>query len=319
MNRTKIKLKIPNNLKWQKLLLNFINWRDFDTNLDKKYECVVIGAGILGATIAESLRNRGKDVLVLDSMEVESGSAPCGGLIKPSRFTELDKDEYKKVINRLDDTFGLETINMILRPSMNLLKVEIHHIDMDKIFTIKKEVGKVYHIDEKKGSIYYMNLDGKYVRILSEIIVVATGSGSVELIPKFLLGTGLKVKRGFSFHIDGKVDQAFVKFWAPYKQVTIHNSQYYGEDILWAGDGSALTLPSWYDKRIDEAWVRIQAEFKEPLKLIRTVRGLRVFTKSYKPCFVKKFGKCWVATAAGKMGLISAGFSANKILDYEMG
>jgi len=285
---------------------------------EDQVEIVVIGAGVMGATIAQYLRLKGHQVLILDNEHPESGSKPCGGLIKPSRFTELDNDEFKIVISVLDECFGLYPVKMILRPSGNLVKVATYGLNMDNIFGVDKTWGKVEFINPK-GVLYYQDVKKRIHKVKFKKAVISAAYESKELLPELADPLGLIVKRGFSFHFKGKIDQDFVKFWAPYKQVTVHNSHYQGEEIVWAGDGSALTLPSWYEKRIDESYQRVIRELGTGYELIRVVKGLRCFTRSkkYKPCAIVKMDTCYMAVGSGKMGLISAGFSANKIWQDE--
>jgi hypothetical protein len=286
-------------------------------------EVVVIGAGIIGATIATAFRNKGLSVLIIDNDDPESGTKPCGGLIKPSPLMGLANEQINASLDMLDSTFGLKKETMIIKPSGNLIKASVRGVNMDLIFSTVKSYGHVWKIETSPNKVYYIPKDTQHTVVVdTKIIVIAAGMGCQVLLPQLFRKDGLVAKRGFSFHFKGQVQEQFVKFWAPYKQITIHNTTYAGEKIIWAGDGSALTLPSWYDGRIDEAFTRVVNELPRKFKLLRTVRGLRSFhrNKKYKPCYLNKIDEgCWIATGSGKFGLISAGYSAVEILKDELG
>lgn len=290
---------------------------DYEISKEIKTEVAVVGAGVMGATVAQALRAIDTEVLVIDKNDVESGSIPCGGLMKPSRFTELDDKQYGKVVDIMERLFRTHKEQMIIKPSGNLLKVDIRNVSMDSIFGIDKIYGNVKNICTEKAELIYEDSAGDFVKVKAKMLILAMGAGGIDFFDNLFHKKGLVMKRGFSFHLSPFDTENFVKFWAPYKQITIHKTVHAGENIVWAGDGSALTLPSWYDGRIDEAWKRIQKEVPDDVTVLRMVKGIRVFHRKEKPCYLHKINKAWFVSGAGKMGLISAGYSALHILEKE--
>jgi glycine/D-amino acid oxidase-like deaminating enzyme len=285
-------------------------------------EVIVIGAGVVGATVAEAFRKRGMEVWVLDDDDPEGGSRPCGGLIKPSPLMGLPDVDIRESLDILESCFGLTKEVMTIRPSGNLIKAGIFGVMMDHVFKIEKTVGHVWGYETAPNKVFFTPLgEVKSVEIKCKILVIAAGVRTKKLVPEAFVKDDLIAKRGFSFHFAGQVQEPFVKFWAPYKQITVHNTVYHGEEIVWAGDGSALTLPSWYEGRIKEAYKRVTDEMEPGHEYIRTLRGLRSFVrnKKYKPCFLKEIDPhCWIATGSGKFGLISGGYSAKEIIKKEL-
>ena len=285
-------------------------------------EVVVIGAGVVGATIAEAFRKKEMDVCVLDDNDPEGGSKPCGGLIKPSPLMGLPDVDIRESLDVLESCFGLTKEVMTIRPSGNLIKAGIFGVVMDNVFKIEKTTGHVWAYETNPNKVFFTPMEkDKSVEVKCKILVIAAGVCTKKLVPEAFVKDDLIAKRGFSFHFTGQVKDPFVKFWAPYKQITVHNTIYYDEEIVWAGDGSALTLPSWYEGRIQEAYKRVTDEMEPGHEYIRTLRGLRSFVrnKKYKPCFLQEIDPhCWVATGSGKFGLISGGYSAKEIMKKEL-
>lgn len=271
----------------------------------------------MGATIAEMLRSCGLTGVLLDdpSPSNEPGTRACGGLIKPSPLSGLSSEQTNKSLAILDRFFGLHPETLIIRPSGNLIKANVQAVNMDHIFAVPRTPALVHRVHS--GVLQYLDQKDRIVELESPLIVVAAGPGTLNLFPQ--LRSCLVVKRGFSFHMKGRVAQGFVKFWAPYKQVTVHNTRFEGEKIVWAGEGSALRLENWYRGRIREGLARVRKELPEKeYPLIRTVTGLRLFHHHRKPCFVEKMDKgLYVVTAAGKFGLISAGYAAMEVAKHE--
>jgi hypothetical protein len=291
---------------------------DFPIEKTEKISNLILGGGLMGASLWYYLTSRNLECMVVSNDLEDSGSLPCGGLIKPSRFTELETNEFKTVLDILNSLYELYPVKLILKPSLKRIKVSTYGLNMDKIYDCPKKIGEIRELDFKNKFVL-VRIKESVWKILYDKVFICTGAGTVDLLPEFSKKIGLTIKRGFSFHFKGRVEEEFVKFWAPYKQITVHNCHFNHENIVWTGDGSALTLPSWKESRIKESWERIIPELPNDLEYLRTVRGLRCFTthKKYKPCVCEQIKEdVWVLTGAGKMGLISAGWSLNKIKEH---
>lgn len=283
-------------------------------------EVIVIGNGVMGSTIASWLRLKGREVLTLDDGRPESGTSASGGLIKPSKLNGLTPVEEAEVRGVLDPLFGLTREVFTIRPSFDLVKTEIWRINMDRVRTAPSTKFKVTEI--KRGEA------GEDSIVLGEgaegpeehrcgILILAAGYWCMELLPEIFPPGSLTAKKGVSFRFKGKIDRPFVKMWAPYKQVTVHNTDYMDEKVIWAGDGTGLKLENWREGIEAECLVRIRKEFPDGEAMIPFAEtpGLRPFHKDKdRPCFVKEaYPRVWVATGAGKFGGISAAWAARKI------
>ena len=288
---------------------------ELSPDAEYKKEFIVIGGGLMGATIAKALWEKGLDGEILDSKEEEPGTVACGGLIKPSPLMGMTKEQVNASLAMLDRFFGIQAGPIKIRPSGNILKTTVYEVGMDEIFSVPKVWGKALEIKVSPNSVLYWNKAKKLIQVFAPLIVLAAGRGCLSLAPR--LQDSLTAKRGFSFHFSGSVPEPFVKFWAPYKQITIHNTVFKEEPIVWAGEGSALKLNSWYDGKIEEGLARVRGEIPK-LELIRTLRGIRLFHPKRKPCYLEHTDEgVHIATACGKFGLISAGFAAIEVLKNE--
>src|SRR6266403_1777366 len=70
-------------------------------------DVIVVGAGIIGATVSKALADQGRDVLTLDDGRPLSGTGPSGGHLKSSWFGGMEKEEWEPAMELLNETWGL--------------------------------------------------------------------------------------------------------------------------------------------------------------------------------------------------------------------
>jgi hypothetical protein len=272
-------------------------------------DAIVIGNGVVGASIAGMFRLQGRDTLVLDSHRPLSGTGPCGGSVKPSPLTGLPKDEEKPMLDTLDTLFGLTKETFQIHPSGDILKRDVWRIGMDRVYGSPHEEVDDSWIRERTGfpTVHYIK-HGIEIMETCRLLVVAAGMGTMRLIPEIQL----TAKHGVSFRFSGQVEHPFVQTWAPYKQVTVHNIT---PTEIWAADGSALKPENWTDERTIQSKLRIQAAMGRTDGPTQIREGLRSFDLSgRKPCLLAQVNeRIWVAVGAGKFGCIAAGWAANEM------
>ncbi len=283
-------------------------------------DVIVVGAGIVGATIAEALRKfKNRQVLVIDDGKPLSGTKASGGSIKPSKLTGLSETELNPILDTLLNLFGYQKETFELRPVRKLLKYDIYQLNMVNVFNIEKKLGRVINIgstnDGKPGVLAI--IDGEEMFIPCNLLIIAAGMGCIQILPEIFSKNTLTAKKGVSFRFKGTIKQAFVKTWLPYKQVTVHN--FYTKDgwQIWGCDGSALKPENWPTSRTDECLQRISRELNPQHELLAVTPGLRSFHQAKaKPCYFEQvYQNVYVATGAGKFGSISAGWAANRIME----
>jgi len=275
-------------------------------------DAIVVGSGVIGATVAEALKKQGRDVLVLDDEQPLAGSRPSGGHLKPSWFSGMKKADYEPAMELLADVWGMTSEQFKLWPTG--IKVTVYRVDTDVLVQTEKtvaHVSSVAHINNYPSVHFAASDSEKIVEERCRLLVLATGVWAGELIP----GVQCIAKQGVSFRFAGKV-VPFIKPWAPYKQVVAHQQ---GQNEIWVGDGSAILPQNWTDDRTKQCLERcrgaIKANEKSPL---RVLTGLRPYCKTTggDPCLLQQLGpRAWVATGAGKSGTIAAGWVARRILD----
>lgn len=271
-------------------------------------DVIVVGAGIIGATVAKRFSMEGASVLNLDDRRPLSGTYPSGGHLKPSWFGDMKKAEYEPAMDLLDEVWGLKKETFYVWPMQ--VPVTVYRVDTDLVLSYTSNT----IVNERVTGIL-PNLPYPKVRFGDKeenckLLVVATGVWANELI-----GQSVKVqaKQGVSFRLFGRIDYPIIKPWSPYKQVVAHQ-QSSGE--VWVGDGTAVVQKNW---KVDQASISLQRcrEATGLAGLSRMRMGLRPYTDTLpgEPCLLKQIGpRAWVATGAGKSGTIAAGWVARRLL-----
>lgn len=272
-------------------------------------DVIVVGAGIIGATIAKAFSDRGLDVVLLDDAREMSGTAPSGGHLKPSWFGDLKKKDYEPAMKLLDETWGLLEEQFSVRAvGVTWAYTTVYRVDTDAVVSYPKETATVVSLREKENLPVVRLEDGREIQ--GRLLVVATGVWAQQLVP----GMQITAKRGVSFRLPGQLKKGpFIKPWAPFKQVVAHQQS---DSEIWVGDGSAIIAENWTDGRTQACLDRCQRAVGRIVAPIRTLTGYRPYAKSEGPCLLQKIGpSAWVATGAGKSGTIAAGWAAFRLLN----
>jgi glycine/D-amino acid oxidase-like deaminating enzyme len=271
-------------------------------------DVIVVGAGIIGATIALALRREGRKVTLLDRGETMAGTIASGGHLKPSWFGSLKKKDYEPAMELLDDVWGLIEEKFAIKLGIG---TTVYRVDTDKVLALKKTVADVTKI-RVSGKCPTVTLSSGKV-LECKLLIVATGVWANELCPSVTT----KAKQGVSFRFRGGLPEPFIKPWAPYKQIVAHQQN---SKEIWIGDGTAIYPKNWTIERENQSLLRCKKALKtdkEYKALYRCLYGLRPYiTECKDPCLVKKVNKkVWIVTGAGKLGTIAAGWAARRIID----
>jgi hypothetical protein len=272
-------------------------------------DAIVIGNGIVGASIAGQFRLQGRETLVLDNYSPFAGTNPCGGSVKPSPLAGLAREEEKATLETLNTLWGLTRETYHIKPSGKVLDKRVYQIGMDLVHKAAHEKVDDAWIENRLGFpiVHYTQL-GVEKSEQCRLLVVAAGMSTPLLIPEI----EVYGKFGVSFRFRGQVEHPFVQAWAPYKQITVHN---YGPHEMWAADGSTLKPENWTSERTDACMARVQAAIgttKHPTAIREGIRSFAV--GDAKPCLVKQVNeRVWVAVGAGKFGCLAAGWAANRM------
>lgn len=270
-------------------------------------DAIVVGCGVIGATVAAVLQGQGLDVLVLDDNRPMSGTAPSGGHLKPSWFGDMKATEYEPAMELLNDVWGLQEESFLVRPSAGLIHTTVYRVDTDQVRRFPRTQATV------SGFAHLQNFPVVYWGDTEErcrLLVVATGVWAAEL----LKGIDVTAKQGVSFRLKGVLKEPFIKPWAPYKQIVAHQQ---GEVEIWIGDGAAILPKNWTAERTQQCRDRCQSSLPTLLPVLREIHGYRPYCSSgTDPCLLRQLGpRAWLATGAGKLGTIAAGWVARKMLN----
>lgn len=277
-------------------------------------DVVVIGAGIIGATVAEVLRKKGRDVLLLSDEQPMMGTRPSGGHLKPSWFSGMKKEAYEPAMQLLDDIWGLSKEPFLVKHTG--LHTDVYRVNTDVVMKARKTLAKVRSILNWQTPILtYERLDtGEAGQLECKLLVIAAGVWSDYLLPK-TYKVHTEWKQGVSFRVQGKLQEPFINPWAPYKQIVAHQQS---SNEIWIGDGTAIKSENWDDERTETCRQRCLNQLKNP-GVTQAYLGFRPYCEPMEagdPCYFRWITKSvCVATGAGKSGTISAGWVARRILD----
>lgn len=268
------------------------------------YDLIVIGAGVFGSIMARNAVDKGLSVVVIDDRRPMNGSSPSGFLMKPSWMTFFNQKEINGLFDDLDKLYGVSPIKFKMWPLKKTVTAQ--HVNRSAVL----EDPHVTYLEDTVTAINQGVVACKKGTYAARHIVVAAGIWSAQLIDV----PGLYGKQGVSFLYPGEVE-AFIKPWAPYKQVVAHASHL--PNNFWIGDGTAIKTENWTQLREDETHSRCARSVKRTIhhKVLKQ-RGIRPFVKGGpKPCYYKRHDNIWVVTGGGKNGTIAAIWAANQFLN----
>lgn len=269
-------------------------------------DVVVVGCGILGATIAKAMRAQAREVVILDNRESMAGTLPSGGHLKPSWFSRMKRSEYEPAMELLSNLWGLREAEFTVRPTG--MKTTVYRVDTDVVVKYPRTIGKVVEVSHFDNYPRVVTADATVYRC--RLLVIAAGVWCSNLLPEIATIR----KQGVSFRLRGTLEQPFIKPWAPYKQVVAHQQ---ADEEIWIGDGSAILPQNWTAERTEQCLRRCRKAVGELHPLRRTITGLRPYCQvGSDPCLLRQLGRrAWVATGAAKLGTIAAGWAAKRLVD----
>jgi hypothetical protein len=301
-------------------------------------DVIVLGGGVVGATITRALRAQGRDVLLLDTADPNSGSAASGGCLTPSKLTGLSSDEYSPILKTLEELYGafeyfqpefpgyknngglskLKSLTMkavagfVLGEGIPRLSTEavLHTPGV----TIKSS--EIVERDSETPLVKYLGPSGHPYEERTKLLIVAAGEGTFALLPDVFKREDFGFKKGVSFRFNGTLEKSIIGYdpRRPYKQVWIHP---FSPGVFWGCDGEAIKPESWGNKDyagIAETRIKGYLPAEYQAQTPRRVYGIRVFapTEVTRPCLISQVGpRAWVAVGAGKFGCYAAGYAAN--------
>jgi glycine/D-amino acid oxidase-like deaminating enzyme len=274
-------------------------------------DAIVVGAGIIGSTIAAALRNVGMQVVLIDDGREMAGTKPSGGHLKPTWFGGMKKSEWVPALRLLEDIWGMKSELFTIKPTG--AQTEVFRVDTDIVVANPRMIGCVRSVNHLDNFPVVKGVAGPPVNQFEErcrLLIIATGAWAGELLPEVAVTN----KQGVSFRVEGQLEQPFIRSWSPYKQIVAHQQS---DNEIWVGDGSAILKANWNEQRTTQCRMRCLNSLGGGHRVTSTIHGLRAYAKSKgnDPCLLQKLGpRAWVATGAGKSGTIAAGWAANRIL-----
>ena len=272
-------------------------------------DCIIVGGGIIGATIAKALDRQNCQTQLIDSNESMAGTKASGGHLKPSWFSGMKKEEYEPAMVTLSECWYLFEETFKIYPVGH---TTVYRVDTDSVLRRSKRLGTVNHIrqEEKFPVVEWTDelSDDRVSRC--KLLIICAGVWCDQLIPEIKI----KRKMGVSFRFSGPLDYPFIKVWAPYKQIVAHQQN---RNRIWIGDGSAILEKNWTADRTRQCLARCKKALNKECKVRRIIPGLRPYCETNgDPCLFKKVGpSTYCVTGAGKLGTLAAGWAARRIID----
>ncbi len=273
-------------------------------------DCVIIGGGVIGATISKSFTKQGIDHVILDCRKEMAGTTPSGGHLKMS-WLGMKEQEYTPLLHHLDNIWGLCEDEFVVYPSKK--KEKVYRLDTDLVTNYYQCANEeVINIEQVNN---YPTVITAQTRYRCRMLIVAAGVWSKDLLSKHTNKLrDLKAKQGVSFRFSGKIDP-FIKPWAPYKQITCHQQSL---NEVWIGDGTAILAKNWTQEIVDRCRSRCTQELPN-LEYSKELQGYRpVLTpvNINEPCFMDRITqRVWIVTGASKKGTIAAAWAADKLVN----
>lgn len=268
-------------------------------------DLIVVGAGIIGATVAKVFQSRGANVLLLDDRREMGGTSPSGGHLKPSWFGGLPKKDYEPALELLDQTWGLHKHEFQV---VGGVPTTVYRVDTDLVLAHHKTnetVLGVTHINN------FPVVRTSHREERCRLLLIATGVWAGVLVPSL----NIVSKQGVGFRVKGTITAPLIHPWAPYKQVVAHQQT---PTDVWVGDGSSLKPENWTSTRTEQCLARCR-EATGLTGKAESRFGYRPYCTPENPtdpCLLRKLGpRAWVATGSGKSGTIAAGWVSRRILN----
>lgn len=286
-------------------------------------DVIVVGAGIMGATAAQLLRKRGRQVLLLDSGDPLAATPASGGHIKQS-WSGIEAEEFHACLDLLEEAWGLHEDRYQLRSTDGAATgnwTTMFRVDTTTVLKVEKTFGRVYKLETYGDvpAVHYVDAKGEPNRERCKLLLVAAGMGCLRLLPRALSEGRMHGRQGISFEVSCSLETGFIQGWAPYKQIVAHTS---APGIAWVGDGTAVKPPNWQPGKYEEKSAArcleaLGAHASNPLLVKRKVVGVRPYVqgKEGAPCLLEQIGPAaWLATGSGKLGTIASGYVARRLL-----
>jgi len=270
-------------------------------------DVIIVGAGLFGSIIAEALAHDGHSVVVIDDNRPMAGSLPSACLMKPSWFNGMGKDKHEPSLQLLDDLFGLESFDFVVRPTG--IKTSCFRVDPAKC--IRRVHGTyieetVTHVEAGRVETAQGNVHE------AKTVIVAAGVWCNEILNSRY---NIQPKAGIAFRGQAIVKENRISVWAPYKQLVGYQERPHN---VWLGDGSAILQKNWTQKRIDQSIERCSKFIRElcddPDLTLTPLQGIRPYVKGAKPCLFEELDDgLYLASGGAKNGTIAAGWVAHEL------
>lgn len=275
-------------------------------------DVIVVGGGIVGATIGKALKMQGREVLILDDNKALGGSRPSGGHIKPSWVPMLEHGTITKSLQMLERIWGVKSEEFMVRETEK--HTTMFRVDMDKVMEYEKTMAKVTSLAGLQKPHPVVNCTGLGV-LQCKLLIVAAGVWCPELIKGIGMKYRMQSKRGISFRYSGKLKEPFIEQWAPYKQIVAHQQE---ANEIWVGEGSAILQANWTQERSKACEQRCREALEttqSPTSIYHGCRPYALPVDPSHPCLFLKLGpSAYLVTGTGKLGTVSAGWAAERII-----
>lgn len=279
------------------------------------HDVIVVGAGVIGTTIAKALKRHGRTVSLYNKTVPNIGTAPSGGHIKPSWCeSKLKGAPFDAAMEMLEATWPIKEESFWFRNgkrSETMFRVDIDAL-MSQATAMRLEIAgiKLHDASSVQPRLTITNRASPDNAASCKLLIIAAGVWTKEILGD-LFPWKLQGKSGVSFRFNGTT-KSFIETWAPYKQVVAHQ-QSPGE--IWVGDGSAVLEANWTAERTQACFERCAAAINNHNHR-KTLYGIRPYCRAKGPCLLERIGpSCWVATGAGKLGTIASAWAAKEIID----
>lgn len=263
----------------------------------------VVGAGLAGSLVARVLRARGRDVRVIDDVDVRSASRASSNLYIASWLKKFSSSAASNGIRVVEELFAGKIDQPFSRGIADAMKVR--HIAQQHILVEPDVVSTVLRTDCLPG---VMTTD----RFYEGPTVLCCGYRGAELVP----GLEIDVKVGHCFHFKGRLPEgrSSLTLASPYVHAKLYQLD---EDTIYFADSVAVTRSA-YEKRSRELMDRTLARAVSLMGYEPEVKSILV---GYRPFIAgHDFGYLaqvrpgvWVLNGGGKNGIVAYADAADRL------
>ena len=275
----------------------------------KKFDIVIVGAGLIGSVVAEFFKKNNKSVCLIDNNEFYSASKCALGVFKDSWGAKI-KPIFKDTMKVLQELYGVDVLTFF-----NLdkeVKEDMKGVEINKILHANRNILNDKVVKVRNNIVFLEN--NKPIK--GAVVLLSTGVWVDNILEASKYDKlGVKKYWGANMEIALPIEENRIQTWAPFKQSICLKTNY----GFMFSDSASVKEPKKDDKRLKKVSERSQRNLNEITftniqnQHIKKVReGYRPFLPKGVDYFNQHDDNLFSATGGAKNTLLITGHVALK-------